>query len=333
MNTIRKRGILQFALLNIITFGIFGLIVGNGIGRDIDTICNGDEESEVSYIVAWLLGLITGGLYLEYWWYKQANRLKYNAGRYGLKIRESGLSLLAFRMMGRALGIVLAVYWLSTYISMSRMMSYMYSYSSLFPSMGYGVGIPSGITIVIKILVFIAIIMPSWGVMGYIGFSFLLKNLNRMSEVYDSVQALPYDPMGYEYYNAKCNFPLGTITEETEKVIPPEDRTMALNQGCILGISGNNAGYRFEVKDGEEIIIGKDPNLASVIIDQSYKELSRKHCSIAYLANTREYRVTDYSANGTFINGGRRLATRVPTNVSAGTEITLGTSDNKFRLE
>jgi pSer/pThr/pTyr-binding forkhead associated (FHA) protein len=42
--------------------------------------------------------------------------------------------------------------------------------------------------------------------------------------------------------------------------------------------------------------------------------------------------VTDYSTNGTFIDGGSRLVANVPTPIQRGTVIALGSRENRFRL-
>lgn len=347
METMKRRSILKFALLNIITFGIWGIIEGYQVGRDIDQLCDGDGETEVSYIKAWLLGIVTGGLYLEYWWYKQANRLKLNAGRYNLTIRESGLSMIAFRMWSSGLKTILMVI-IGIIVVMSvisvGIASLTFGYYGGFGGSSLIFSLLFGGNWFFGLLRFIGFITPAWGIMGYIGLSFMFKNLNRLAEVYEGYEPLPFDPLGYEYYNADCNFISGskkTEPQPLQKHDSKHDSKTDPNQGPdlttmptghIKGISGTNKEYRFEVRDGEEIVIGKDPAEASIIVDPKYKEVSRKHCGISYIAATNEYQVIDYSVNGTFVNG-KRLPVHMKTKVSPGTEITLGKTDNKFILE
>lgn len=320
METMKKRSILQFALLNIITLGIWGIIESYKIGRDVDMLCSGDGETETSYIKAWLLGIITAGIYHEYWWYKQANRLKLNAGRYNLKVRESGLSMIAFRMWGSGIkmifSIIIAVFVIMSLISATFI-------SSTFGIYGYGIGdslafrLLFGGNWITALIKFISIITPAWGIMGYIGLSFMMKNLNRLAEVYDEHEPAKFDPLGYEYYGDK--------TIEPKPPVPSTPEA-----GHIIGISGSAKNYRFEVKDGEEIIIGKNSAVANVIIEAKYDGVSKKHCGITYLAAEDEYLVIDYnSTNGTYIDG-KRMPAGMKRKVTPGTEIVLGQTDNKF---
>lgn len=344
METIKKRSVLLYAVVNILTLGIYGIIEGNSIGNDIDALCSGDGETEVSYVKAWLLGIVTGGIYLEYWWYKQANRLKYNAGRYNLEVRESGLSLVAFRSFTSIFAMILKVFIIIRLLSSFIISFYMSALGMFGMPYRYGMSFSSFMPTSVKILLVLMLISaltPSWGIMGYVGLSFLIKNLNRYSDANYNYDALPFDPMGYEYYDASCNYPEGQVKRQEvvidsmqrqvkEKAEVAEGLTEML-LGHVEGVSGNNKGYRFEMKDGEEIIIGKDPNVSNVIIDPKYRDVSRKHCGITYIAASNEYQITDYSANGTYVNG-KRIPVRVRTKVSPGTEFTLAESDNRFRL-
>lgn len=350
METIKQRSILKFALLNIITFGIWGVIESYQVGRDIDELCDGDGEENTSYIVAWLLGFVTLGIYHEYWWYKQVNRLKLNAGRYHVNMRESGLTVVAFRTWGNLIKNVLrfAQIWITVLGSMATV---------LFSS--YGMRMASGNSInlfsilfggnaFIAIFKIIGYLTPAWSILGYVGLSFVFHNLNRIAEVSNEYESLPYDPTGYEYYHATANYPEGNVQPAVmpaasaplrpasdaaavqENDAQGDDLTKEIT-GTVLGLSGTNKGYGFKLRDGEEIIIGKDPAVSNVIVDPKYREISRKHCSIAYVAADDAYQVTDYSVNGTFVNG-NRIPQNMKKKVPAGSEITLGKTDNKFKL-
>ena len=159
--TIQKRSLPVFILLNCLTLGIYGAIVSNKIGQEVNALCKGDsEEPTLNYMGAMIiraiptfLGIIVGlvvglvsssafssfssygilgymsyssvlnslkvlnvfidiivftsvfsligktlsGLYLKYWWFKQTSRLKLNANRYNLEVRESGTDHFVFR--------------------------------------------------------------------------------------------------------------------------------------------------------------------------------------------------------------------------------------------
>jgi len=101
--------------------------------------------------------------------------------------------------------------------------------------------------------------------------------------------------------------------------------------GLLFGVLGSCAGYSFNLNPGEEIIIGKDPSVAAVIIDPAYKEISRKHVGVRYDIMKDQYCVIDYSSNGTWASG-TRLEKEKPVYLPHGTELKLANDKNIFRL-
>jgi hypothetical protein len=100
----------------------------------------------------------------------------------------------------------------------------------------------------------------------------------------------------------------------------------------ITGLSGMYAGQTLPLAANEEMVIGRDNALCNLIVDQNAEKVSRKHCSITYDAARGNYMVTDYSTNGTFIDGGSRLVANMPTALQRGAVIALGSKENRFRL-
>lgn len=98
----------------------------------------------------------------------------------------------------------------------------------------------------------------------------------------------------------------------------------------IIGISGSFQGKSRELSPGQEIIIGKDYS-CGIVIDASYKQVSRRHVGILYDAARNQYRVTDYSSNGTYVNG-IRLTQGMPAYYPAGTRIALAKGENTIEL-
>lgn len=98
----------------------------------------------------------------------------------------------------------------------------------------------------------------------------------------------------------------------------------------IIGISGSFQGKSRELTPGQEIIIGKDYS-CGIVIDASYKQVSRRHVGILYDAARNQYRVTDYSSNGTYVNG-TRLTQGMPAYYPAGTRIALAKGENTIEL-
>ena len=60
--------------------------------------------------------------------------------------------------------------------------------------------------------------------------------------------------------------------------------------------------------------------------------VSRKHCQITYIAALEQYRIVDFSKNGTFLGDGTRLQSGKEYHVKSATEIYLGNSDNLYKL-
>ena len=88
----------------------------------------------------------------------------------------------------------------------------------------------------------------------------------------------------------------------------------------------------FGIKNGEEFVIGRDPTISHIIVDARAEEVSRKHCSVSYDSRQRQYIVTDYSRNGTYLDNGTRLKNKVMELVACGTTLYLGNRNNSFVL-
>ncbi len=105
----------------------------------------------------------------------------------------------------------------------------------------------------------------------------------------------------------------------------------AAKPGTISGLSGMYAGQDIPLAANEPLLIGRD-GTCNLIIDKNAEKLSRKHCSIVYNAQSGVYMVTDYSSNGTYIDGGNRLVANMATQIQRGTIIALGNRENRFKL-
>ena len=101
----------------------------------------------------------------------------------------------------------------------------------------------------------------------------------------------------------------------------------------ITGLSGMYAGQSLPLAANEELVIGRDNAMCNLIIDKSAEKVSRKHCAIFFDAARGTYQVTDFSSNGTFVDGGSRLVANMPTTLQRGSVIVLGSKENRFRLD
>ena len=150
----------------------------------------------------------------------------------------------------------------------------------------------------------------------YVGFE---NDPSRMYDPYHDKNAPgPVDPY---------NHPVKQPEPEPQKYVPQGPT------GFIMGVKGMYRDARFPITDNEEVVIGRDPRSAQIVIGEGAQNVSRQHCRISYCAADNTYRINDMSKNGTFSSANKaRLPHGVYTKVPAGTEIYLGDRSNTFRL-
>lgn len=111
-------------------------------------------------------------------------------------------------------------------------------------------------------------------------------------------------------------------------------RSLAMNTmstgGAIIGVEGNITGAIYRIKDGQEIILGRDPYSCDIILRGM--KVSRKHCSIMHISEAQGYRVIDYSLNGCFLHNRERMEKERPYHLLSGEEIILGSRENIIKL-
>lgn len=99
----------------------------------------------------------------------------------------------------------------------------------------------------------------------------------------------------------------------------------------ILCFCGMLEGARIPVRDGDEILVGRDAQVSHLILEG--EGVSRRHCRIRYDGSQEAYFVTDYSMNGTFLSEGDRLPTNQEIRLSRGSVIFLGNRESRLSLE
>lgn len=140
-----------------------------------------------------------------------------------------------------------------------------------------------------------------------------------------------YDP----YHDKNAPGPIDPYAPPVQPEPKPEPQKYVPQgpTGFIMGVKGMYANARFPITDNEEVIIGRDPRTAQIVIGEGAQNVSRQHCRVAYCAADNTYRINDMSKNGTFSSANKaRLPHGVFTKVPAGTEIYLGDRSNTFRL-
>lgn len=118
------------------------------------------------------------------------------------------------------------------------------------------------------------------------------------------------------------------------EVMTPVKEPKAISaDGVIVGVTGKYINAKFEMKDGAELVFGRDPQEVNIVFDQTASDVSRKHCSVRFDGKAQQYVVTDFSTTGTFLESGVRLEKFQPKTIAKGTVIYLGASrQNGFRL-
>ena len=114
---------------------------------------------------------------------------------------------------------------------------------------------------------------------------------------------------------------------EKEKYKPVEPEQEPSTVTSITATKGEYEGVTIEFDT--QIIIGRDPSVSELIIDDS--NVSRKHCCIHYNPKEKNYTITDYSTNGTFV-GRERVEKFSNLTVPGGSFVIIGQSGNNFRL-
>lgn len=105
----------------------------------------------------------------------------------------------------------------------------------------------------------------------------------------------------------------------------------AKSDGTLRFISGEYEGANIELADGEELLLGRNSTDCQLIFTSM--DISRRHCSIKYIASEGYYYITDYSSLGTTINGSIRLQRNVTTKCTVGTKLSLGDGNNQLILQ
>jgi hypothetical protein len=97
---IKKRGLLSYILLSIVTGGIYGFWRIHVLARDMNLMCEGDGKKTRGFLAFLFFGLITLGIYNLVWLYMVGDRLHDSANRYSLTFKEGGGTVLLWFLLG-----------------------------------------------------------------------------------------------------------------------------------------------------------------------------------------------------------------------------------------
>ena len=99
------RSFVLWAILTIVTCGIYNWYFVHCLARDLNVMCESDGEETPGLVAFVLLSIVTCGIYSYWWYYKVGNRLQTNAPRYGLQFQENGTTILMWQILGLFIGV------------------------------------------------------------------------------------------------------------------------------------------------------------------------------------------------------------------------------------
>ena len=82
MNKLKYFSFAKYVIFSILTAGIYSIVTLYRFNNTVNILCEGDEQETLNYFLVILLGVLTLGIYTQYWTYKQAKRIYEIAPRY-----------------------------------------------------------------------------------------------------------------------------------------------------------------------------------------------------------------------------------------------------------
>ena len=317
---VKNRNIGTFILLNIVTCGIYSIITFCAMGEEIERVCEGDGRKQMQYIFAWLLGMVTLGIYPVVWFYSAMNRLQDNAYRYGDNVRPqySGSSFLLWWYLGAFIGV-------GPIIAMCNFISDLNAYS--------------GAAGRVRPLAYTSNLNERQRLIN------IAKNGGNPNPPVPPVQQRPVNnghpgagmrqgapvPPGPAVAVGR-NVPMRGNVDSVPPTAPAPGTYQGNRSGKVTCVAGNHVGTSFPIRDNESFIIGTDPSKCSIVIDAASHYVSRTHCTVKYSVAGDTYVVIDHSTNGTYTLGGQRIAKDTPRSMNIGDSIYLGDKNNIFRF-
>ncbi len=344
---IKKRNVAGVILLSIVTLGIYPLVLYCKVGEEINEICQGDGKDNCHFLIAFLLGLVTFGIYPICWVYKAMNRTKDNAYRYGAIVKNSGSTWLLWLIIG---------WWIcgiGVIVAMAKFVGNINAYSDVY---GRVEPLPYSSNLYERN----QMMLNRQNNM----FQPIQQNANMANSYQNNYQAKPEEstlainqdngegvsgeviPIPADVEEAPVNNQTESAPQEAESVdeevsspkievekeFPLTVRKINSAVGSVKGISGTYEGFDIPLNSGETIVIGRDPGVSNIVLEDEQGYVSRKHCSISYDSQTGNYTVIDYSSNGVILEEGDKIPKSQPVNLMAKTNIYIGSRSNAFKL-
>lgn len=121
-----------------------------------------------------------------------------------------------------------------------------------------------------------------------------------------------------------------SISLESDCYITSSLQQNQTETGALICIDGAYVGAFIRIKPEQRIRIGRDGEVSDMIVNLPL--VSRVHCEVIYHAAQQEYEIVDFSRNGTFVNGDKRLVQNETYLLKPGTELCFGDKSTIYKL-
>jgi len=169
---------------------------------------------------------------------------------------------------------------------------------------------------------------------GFFGFGFIIDlfmipgmintyNMNMIRQNNQMIQNMQMQNLQMQNQQMQYNTPAYNQKPIQQAAYTPNN----LSAPKLYVINGELSGAILEIP-ASGLLIGRDPSTAQLIINDL--DVSRKHCVVTH--NSGNIYITDYSANGTYLLSGERLAHGVPRQIFTGDVFYLVTKNNSFKV-
>lgn len=313
--------------------------------QDYNQICCDDNPSQggqtPNYLIVCILcAIVPFRLYTMYWFNKQGNRMKEMADRRGADVKTKGSTYLAMLLVPSVIKWVSCVLFVVLLMAGGVSLSSMSAYSSFSSSLGTAAGTLIGA--VVFLLLFGAAGFIRDRVLFHVAWGVFLGNLNRLAVSASNGQGSvngrgTVPPVQRPPVNTPPmqRPPVNTPPVQKPPVNTPPVRNANEEQptqavGSVKILTGQYKDAVLAVKQGEEIILGRDKSKCHLIFDNPH--VSRVHCGVRYNSRENIYLITDYSTNGTFLKNGQQLRKGEPAKCRRGSVIVLGKSGEEFMI-
>ena len=230
---------------------IYPIVILSKMVNEINIMCADDQEHLMHYVLAMLLGWVTLGIYDIYYYYRIQNRLHMSQYKYGVKVVETGNSVILWCIIG----------------------------------------------------------IFTLGIGNLVAQAIILRNFNKLAASYNNMKGL------------------GTESEEQGLAKKME---LKCTVSCVQGVHGEPLiGGSVELGAGQSVIIGRDPNVAQLVVKDT--QVSRNHCLIKMDGLGNKILITDFSSNGTRVDN-QMLVKGIETQINRGTTIILS-ANTKFTVK